>query len=143
MSWEVIDHFVDIGGIVDHYCLNFLFIIYLIMFWSPKLCYDGKHFDTNNLPWRTQSRQNLIYNDFNRTSTMDTTLYQGMEPEINRLSRRNLVFMQSVPITTKVVGPNPAHGEVYSIQQYVIKFVSDLRQVSVNRLLIYRQTWTN
>ena len=25
---------------------------------------------------------------------------------------------------------HPIHGEVYSIQQYVIKFVSDLRQVS-------------
>ena len=24
---------------------------------------------------------------------------------------------------------NPVHGEVYSIQHYVIKFVSDLRQV--------------
>ena len=38
--------------------------------------------------------------------------------------------MQSVPITTKVVSSNPVHGEVYSIQHYVIKFVSDLRQVS-------------
>ena len=38
--------------------------------------------------------------------------------------------MQSVPITTNVVSSNPAHGEVYSIQNYVIKFVSDLRQVS-------------
>ena len=28
-----------------------------------------------------------------------------------------------------VVSFNPIHGEVYSIQQYVIKFVSDLRQV--------------
>jgi hypothetical protein len=37
--------------------------------------------------------------------------------------------MQSVPITTNVVSSNPAHGEVYSIQHYVIKFVSDLRQV--------------
>jgi hypothetical protein len=27
------------------------------------------------------------------------------------------------------VGSNPVHGEVYSIQQYVIKFVSDVRQV--------------
>ena len=26
--------------------------------------------------------------------------------------------MQSMPITTKVVSSNPAHGEVYSIQQY-------------------------
>ena len=37
--------------------------------------------------------------------------------------------MQSVPITTEVVSLNPAHGEVYSIQHYVIKFFSDLRQV--------------
>jgi hypothetical protein len=33
------------------------------------------------------------------------------------------------PITTKVVSSKPANGEVYSIQHYVIKFVSDLRQV--------------
>jgi hypothetical protein len=32
-------------------------------------------------------------------------------------------------ITTKVVSSNPVHDKVYSIQQYVIKFVSDLRQV--------------
>ena len=38
--------------------------------------------------------------------------------------------VQSVPITTKVVSSNSVHGEVYSIQHYVIKFVSDLRQVS-------------
>jgi len=34
--------------------------------------------------------------------------------------------MQSVPITTKVVGSNPAQA----IQHYVIKFVSDLLQIS-------------
>jgi len=37
--------------------------------------------------------------------------------------------VQSMPITTKNVSSNPVHGEVYSIQHYVIKFVSDLRQV--------------
>ena len=37
--------------------------------------------------------------------------------------------MQSVPITTKVVSSNPAGGEVYSIEHYVIKFVSELWQV--------------
>jgi len=37
--------------------------------------------------------------------------------------------MQSVPINTNVVSSNDAHGEVYSIQHYVTKFVSDLRQV--------------
>jgi hypothetical protein len=34
-----------------------------------------------------------------------------------------------VSITTKVVSSKPVHGEVYSIQHYEIKFVSDLRQV--------------
>ena len=38
-------------------------------------------------------------------------------------------YMQSFPITTKVMCSNPHSGEVYSIQHYVIKFVSDLRQV--------------
>jgi hypothetical protein len=39
------------------------------------------------------------------------------------------VPVQSVPITTNVVSSNSVHGEVYSIQHYVIKFVSDLRKV--------------
>jgi hypothetical protein len=34
-----------------------------------------------------------------------------------------------VSITTIFVNSNLVHGEVYSIQHYVIKFVSDLRQV--------------
>ena len=37
--------------------------------------------------------------------------------------------MQSVSIPTNVVSSNPVHSEVYSIQNYVIKFVSDLKQV--------------
>ena len=32
-------------------------------------------------------------------------------------------------ITTNVVSSNPAHGEVYLIQHYVIKFFRDLQQV--------------
>jgi hypothetical protein len=39
--------------------------------------------------------------------------------------------MQSVPITTNIVSLNPTHGEIYEIQHYVIKFVSDLRQVKM------------
>ena len=39
--------------------------------------------------------------------------------------------MQSVHITTKVVSSNPAHNEVHAIRYYVLKFVSDLRQVGV------------
>ena len=33
-------------------------------------------------------------------------------------------------ITHKVMSSNPTHGEMYLIQHYVIKFVSDLGQVS-------------
>jgi hypothetical protein len=39
------------------------------------------------------------------------------------------ILSDSVPITTNVVSLNPSHGEVYSIQLYVIKFVSELWQV--------------
>ena len=38
--------------------------------------------------------------------------------------------VQSVPITNIVVSSNRVHGEAYSIKQYVIKFVSHLRQAS-------------
>ena len=34
-----------------------------------------------------------------------------------------------MPITTNIVSSNTAHGEVYLMQHYVMKFVSDLRQV--------------
>jgi hypothetical protein len=37
--------------------------------------------------------------------------------------------MQSVPITTNVVSSNSVHDEMYSIQYYVIKFVSVLWHV--------------
>ena len=30
-----------------------------------------------------------------------------------------------------IVSSNPAHGEVYAIQHYVIKFLSDMRQFAV------------
>ena len=38
--------------------------------------------------------------------------------------------VQSVPITTKGVSLNPVHGKVYWNQHYLIKFVSELLQVS-------------
>jgi len=44
-------------------------------------------------------------------------------------SRDRMVVGFTVPITTNI-SLNPVHGEVYSIQHYVIKFVSDLQQVS-------------
>jgi len=48
---------------------------------------------------------------------------------LDRMVVEIIINMQSVPITTKVMCSNSAHGDVYSIQQYVIKFVRDMRQV--------------
>ena len=39
--------------------------------------------------------------------------------------------MLSVYHLKMVLSLNPVHGEVYSTQHYVIKFVSDMRQVGV------------
>jgi hypothetical protein len=47
------------------------------------------------------------------------------------MARFMVLPMQSVIILTSVVSSNPGSAEVYSIQYYVIKFVSDLRQISV------------
>ena len=60
---------------------------------------------------------------------MITSRFSGLECISNKylISNRGVVVvivwqldlqlpMQSVPITTKVVNSNPAHGEVYSIQ---------------------------
>ena len=41
---------------------------------------------------------------------------------------RGRIPMKSASITTKFVSSNPVHGEVYSIQRYMIKYVSNLRQ---------------
>ena len=38
---------------------------------------------------------------------------------------------QAVPVTIKVVSSNLVHGDMYSMQHYVINFVSDLQQISL------------
>ena len=42
---------------------------------------------------------------------------------------RAITWLIAFPVITNVVSSNPADGEVYSIEHYVIKFVNDLRQV--------------
>jgi hypothetical protein len=56
-------------------------------------------------------------------------LYCWRKPWKQRGRRgRDPMVVQSVPMTIKVASSNPAHGKVYLIQHYVIKFVSDLQQ---------------
>jgi hypothetical protein len=39
----------------------------------------------------------------------------------------NPVISHEVPVATNILSSNPVHGKIYSIQHYVIKFVSDLQ----------------
>jgi hypothetical protein len=60
-------------------------------------------------------------------SQLADKIYSFIENTLSQTGMDLQLPMQSEPITTKVVNSDPAHGEVYSIQHYVIKFVSDLR----------------
>ena len=48
------------------------------------------------------------------------------------------LLMQSVPITTKVMSSNPAHGEVFSIQHYVniVEITDILLKVALNTITL-------
>ena len=75
-----------------------------------------------------------ILSDICRT-ILRVTLFKSDKTLVSDLRVWSLIHLEgsvpvpSVPITTKVVSSNPVHGKVYSIQHYVIKFVSGLRQV--------------
>ena len=63
--------------------------------------------------------------------TLKCNIFQWVR---GRRSRDRMVVdlqlpVRSVPITTEVVSSSSVHDEVYSIQLYVIKFISDMRQV--------------
>ena len=81
----------------------------------------------NDLPTIVDFKEGLL-----SLLNMDNLQVQLVIPTSNQLN--TFIFylqlpVQSVPITTKVVSSNPVHGEVYSKRHYVIKLVSDLRQV--------------
>jgi len=52
-----------------------------------------------------------------------------MQHYVKRGRRGRDRMVQSVTITTKIVSSNSSHGDAYSLQLYMIKFVSYLRQV--------------
>jgi hypothetical protein len=72
-------------------------------------------------------------------------LADDSEKTLSFIHRAELVVLdiqlhvQSVPITTYVVSLNPAHGEVYSIQHYVIK----LRSLTCDRSVVLSRYWEN
>jgi hypothetical protein len=62
-------------------------------------------------------------------STFLSTIIQGHRGRHRMVVGFTTTCAISAYITSKVEISNPVHDEVYSIQHYVIKFVSDLRQV--------------
>ena len=71
----------------------------------------------------------MVQQWFSFTIVIFSFIYKGCRGRDCIVVGFAITCVQSMPITTKIVSLNPAHGEVYSIQHYVIKFVSDLRQV--------------
>jgi hypothetical protein len=63
------------------------------------------------------------------------SIYSINRPNCHTLNRcrrgrnRMVVGFSTTCTSSEVVSSNPVHGNVYSMQHHVIKFVSDLRQV--------------
>jgi hypothetical protein len=93
-------------------------VIYI--YWSRN---PEKQHRTTNLP-QVICR---FYNINIVWSTYDN--FTGRRGRSRMVVRFTMTYKQSMAITTNVVSLNPAHGEVYSIQHYVVKFFSDLQQV--------------
>ena len=76
-----------------------------------------------------------MQHEFGILQTKHTNISVTLQQNVQKLSEKSKykllqtnVGVPSLPICVSV-SKNPAHGEVYSIQHYVIKFVSDMRQV--------------
>jgi hypothetical protein len=82
------------------------------------------------LQMRNNERQIHILNTWQSYHYVYTTAFKSnIRESLWSWSYGFTLPMQSVPIPTKVVSSNPVHGEVYSIQYYVIMFVSVLWKV--------------
>jgi hypothetical protein len=68
--------------------------------------------------------------DFNLFCTLQTLSHdEGCHGRDRKLVGFRITYAFSVYHYLKVGSSNPANDEVYSIQHYVIKFVSNLRQI--------------
>ena len=119
------------------------------MQWSREVIHRKRLFKEINmlLPERSTSKDTVWRTDKDKIVSWPkyrTNFYRTFGPICRKHRRTGLIFflsgskvwhisiclpVQSVSITTKVESSNRGHGEMYTIQHYVIKFVSDLRLV--------------
>ena len=76
----------------------------------------------------TRRFQKAFFPFFSQNISDDDTIIKW-KGQYSNVWEGAVVVVQSVTITANVVSSNPAHGEVYSIQHYVTKFIRDLLQV--------------
>jgi len=94
--------------------------------YEPIHCTISYYAHFNNVYFTFLSSSQSVRHDIH---SLPLIRYQGPSWSWSYGSLIYNYLMQSVPITTKFVISNTAHGEVYSIQHYVIKFVRVLWQV--------------
>ena len=75
--------------------------------------------------------ENVLVSTLNKiVQQIHTKFIQRVRHGHDRVTIRVVVVFTTtcanVPITTKVVSLNPIHGEMYLLQHYIIKLVSDL-----------------
>ena len=108
-----------------HYivCQSSVYRFYLTIAWQLDFAYV-----INTYPHKSQTKLNLSLTSLLRHN--EIVLYAHKCVVVVIVWQLDLQLPeQSVFITTNFVSSNPVHGEVYSIRHYVIKLVSDLRQV--------------
>jgi len=120
-TWEITE--------LENYIYNFVIIILILLGFndSLKVCKSCKLHVIYRFKQNKENKMMFVlgFHDINTFQFRDR---HGCDHMVVTFTT-TFVLVQSVPITTNVVSLNPADGEVYSIQHYVIKFVSDLWQV--------------
>jgi hypothetical protein len=100
------------------YRVSDCYIIFYVGLYRTGKCF------TNNRTWLT----GIITDIFERYIVI-TFQHLPLLKNNKNISLIPILYINPFKQPTKVVSSNPVHGEMFSIQHYVIKFVCDLQQV--------------
>jgi len=118
----------DVMLTIDHVFSVTMNLICHVNNWSCVFC--GYEFDMSFLQLITCSLFRGLWQIlWSTVISLNIHLTSRIDNWLCALLRCMYLFTYLLTITTKAVSSNPAHGEMYSIQHYVIIFVCDLRQV--------------